>query len=766
MKSIFLALLLVSFSAFAAPKSVRWTGAEDTNPDLMHVLSVIKAKTGIDLGFADFMPLEDRNLATSHFTTLIQVSNGIPIKGQSIRIWTSLTTGESIQVEARIDAAPATNFLLWSKLSSEATMAAVRRVVLAHADDAHLRQVDWQDQVDGESYVRLVKVKAKHGTFTIKLANSTGQVLDSQYREFPQADETSLPVRIYPIYEEPEGSEGGVKILERIDSELRYLNTKVRRPVDDPYASLRSAKYVSDMYDPLLGLTTAGRKSGYWSPVFLKNLAAQLLSQVPLSDNNFANGVFLEGRYATVSLYPDAPDRFKPLAFTPTSSGHYLPFWKPVAGTNQEEMIPTAALRGRPITSLDDALMRPARRLKDNDPVTYINDGFDEIQVYWSITQMFETLRANGFTDPELSTRPFHAFLFDPDISYRDNAFYTDDTINFTTYSPMSQNMARDNSTIWHELGHGVMDRLMGDHVTLADTGGLSEGMADFVAQLVLNDVSGGSPYEGKENLRIFNSMGFGLTNEVHDDGESYGGAMNDLLRAAMARHGRLGLVKVTDLTLEAMRLTRNHPALTASDWFEHMIFADELGRPGVRASGEMRGLILQSLNGRNFVFGDAVPATFTLKNGANEVTSTGPGSRNNPIQLKLDPAEKADYALTVNLKSSPAYHFKYPVTVQVELKKGPLQGAIHWTEEDKNPLSFTLNTEADTVAIPLSAVGKCDEINRPDGSCVDFAYVKIFNSGTKAAPQAKKRFYLRIYPKPAPAPAAAPTPAPVPTRR
>jgi len=76
-----------------------------------------------------------------------------------------------------------------------------------------------------------------------------------------------------------------------------------------------------------------------------------------------------------------------------------------------------------------------------------------------------------GFTDPELSTRPFHAFLFNPDISYRDNAFYTDDTINFTTYSPAEPNMARDNSTIWHELGHGVMDRLMGDEIQLADNG-------------------------------------------------------------------------------------------------------------------------------------------------------------------------------------------------------------------------------------------------------------------------------------------------------
>ena len=56
----------------------------------------------------------------------------------------------------------------------------------------------------------------------------------------------------------------------------------------------------------------------------------------------------------------------------------------------------------------------------------------------------------------------------------KDNAFYDSDTINFATYSPQELNMARDNTTIWHELGHGVMDRLMGTRLNLADTGGLS----------------------------------------------------------------------------------------------------------------------------------------------------------------------------------------------------------------------------------------------------------------------------------------------------
>lgn len=172
-----------------------------------------------------------------------------------------------------------------------------------------------------------------------------------------------------------------------------------------------------------------------------------------------------------------------------------------------------------------------------------------------------ESLHAVGFLDPELSTRPFNAFLYDPDIGSRDNAYYTDDTINFTTYSPSAQNYARDNSTIWHELGHGIMDRLMGDSIHLADTGGLSEGMADFVAELAIQTVTKGQPFEGSENFRIVNTTGFSFTNEVHDDGEAYGGSMRDLLMASRAQHGLEGFQKVGDLTMETMRLCRNNPA-------------------------------------------------------------------------------------------------------------------------------------------------------------------------------------------------------------
>lgn len=747
--------LFLSLPLFAGePTATRWTGAEDKNAEINHVLDVIRQKTGVALSTNRLMLLEDRKLATSHFYMFVQTNAGVPVRGRTIRLWTTLGTDELLQAEAQVETVQPLAFAEVPRdLSSTKTMELVKAEIQRLKEDTSIRETKWTDEWMNETLVRTVTVKGKRGKTTVVIGVEAQKVLSSEFNEFPQADrpgEFSLPVRIYPIYEEVDPDGRGVKeVLPRIETQLKYLNSQVRRVTTDPYVSLRTQRYIDEKYEPLLGLTVEGRKQGFWAPLYVKDQARTLLGKIPLSDNNFANGIVLDGRYATVSLEPSVAEKFKNLAFTPKSSAQFFPLWRVMPdNAEHEEMVPMNSLLGRPITSLDDAWMRPARRLADHDTASYVNDGFDELQVYWAITQMFDSLRPMGFTDAELSTRPFNAFLYNPDITMRDNAFYTDDTINFTTYSPKNQNFARDNSTIWHELGHGVMDRLMGDYLSFNDTGGLSEGMADFVAQLVLNDLTGGLSFPGKEKLRIFNSTGFHLTNEVHDDGEAYGGAMNDLLRNAMAAFGRDGLVKVTDLTLESMRLTRNHPNLTANDWFDHMLFADSLGSR-VRKSGELKDLIVKSLNGRNFVFGAASPASFVLKNGNDEVTSKSLGSRNNPIKLKLKEIEKANYTLSVSLKNGANYSFKFPVTVKVEYKKGALQGAIHWDGKEKNPTVYQINTEADTLSIPIGASGKCDEINRPDNACQDYAYVQIWNNGETVKPQAKKRFYLRIYPQP-----------------
>ena len=736
--------LFISITALAKPVSLRWTAADDPNPSLSHILSVVKQRTGLQLDTSDFLLMEDRNLATSHFTMFSEAALGIPLHSLSVRIWTD-SQGRTIQVEAILDQIPTFRNALQNTLTSQSTMELVRAFV-KQQDDKQIRDLQWKDELENEKLVRQVVVKGKHGKSFITIDIESKKVISYRYSEFPQLDavsEFSLPVEIYPIYEESEVN----RLQKRLASELRYLSAQIRSSETDPYEELRGSHYPDDKMDPLLGLTAQGRKQGFWSMTYIKNRAAEIRERLSLVSNTVLseNGTRLDGRYATVNLFPSVKENFKNLDFQPTLSIQLKPEWKATSPDGSTmEMVPSTALFGRPLHSREDALNRPARRLPNHDPASYLNDGFDELQVYWAVTQLFESLRPMGFVDPELSTRRFNAFLYDPDIEYRDNAYYTDDTINFTTYSPTQQNMARDNTTIWHELGHGVMDRLMGDSIQLADTGGLSEGMADFVAQLVLNDVTGGKPFEGKEHLRIFNQTGFYLTNEVHDDGEAYGGSMNDLLIAAMTKYGRPGLTKVTDLTLETMRLTRNHPGLTAVDWFQHMLFADSLGA-SVRRPGELRDLIVKALAGRNFHLDTAPVAQFALKNGNDEILAGAPGSRQNPIRVKMAQSEAKSYHMSVQLKSSTSYSFKYPISIKVVFQGGPLQGAIHWTGKEQSPVIYTLTKESDAAQFDLTASGKCDAVNRPDGSCVDYAYVQVWNNGEAKKPVAKKRFYLRI---------------------
>jgi hypothetical protein len=481
----------------------------------------------------------------------------------------------------------------------------------------------------------------------------------------------------------------------------------------------------------------------------IKEKAAKLRAGLPLIDNSWAHGLLLQGRYATINIHPDAITKYAPLSFQAQFSSPLYPNWMDttVDGKDVSEMIPATAYAGKPLASAQEAWDRPARRLADHNPAQYLNDGFDEIQVYYAIDTLFETLQTRGFKDPELSTRPFNAFLFNPDISMKDNAFYTDDTINFTTYSPANMNFARDNSTIWHELGHGVMDRLMGDGVELADTGGLSEGMADFVAAMVIDAVTQGVPFPGSDDFRIINKTGFFLTNEVHDDGEAYGGTMKDFMDAVIKQNGQAGLNKVVDVVLEAMRLTRDYPGLTAAEWFNHILFADSLGRPGLREAGELKPFLLTALAGRNFKMDGGPVATFALINGDTgvDVVAGKPGSRNTPIKVDIPKDGKADFQIKASVKNSDAYAFRFPVQIRVKYNGGPLQGAVHWTGEEKGDQVYTLNSESDTVAIPLQATGTCDEVNREDGSCVDYAYVQVWNNGETARPTAKKRFYLRV---------------------
>jgi len=747
--------VLVASSSFAEIKAIRWTDKEDTNPQISHVLDVINQKTDLKLTEKDFSLVEERPLATSVFQMYQQVDLGRSIRGQMIRIWKTLDTEKTIQVEAHVDAPLGQDLIrTWSRqmeLGPEKTLSLIKSAVSQSKDDNEIRELTWKDEWVTGRLIRSAKVKGRRGKFQIEISHFQKKIIQVSYEPFQKSDSPgkthAIPALIYPIWEEYENVPANLS--GRVQTQLKYLNQVVKDPGNNPYELIqKEMRYFEKFLDPIKGMTEEGRKQGFWAMGYVRGQAEKLYEELPSRFNDFSEGMILEGKYATVNYHPSVKS-LQGIDFPLKRSAQFRPNWIAIDSNQDEwEMIPDTGFLGRALYYDQDALNRVARRLPDHSVVDYINDGFDELQVYWAVTQLFDSLRPMGFQDPDLSTRPFHAYLYDLDISMKDNAYYTDDTINFTTYSGKTHNMARDNATIWHELGHGVMDRLMGEHLQLADTGGLSEGMADFIAELVIKDVTQGKDFSGSENLRILNQTGFFLTNESHDDGEAYGGTLHDILEKSMQKEGLRGLHQVTDLTLEAMRLTRNHPELTAEEWFSHLLFADERGNLPLRAPFQLKDVILESLAGRNFKLENNQPAEFKLSYQDSLVSSNGLGSRRLPIPVKLKPEESKEFVLEAELSSADHYAFKYPVTVKVQLRNGPVQGAIRWSEESDEPLTFTLNKDQEKIQIPLTVEGTCDEVNRPDGSCADFAYVQIWNQGESKQPVAKKRFYLRVIPQ------------------
>lgn len=745
--ALILSGLLASAASQAAPTLYRWTKADKVSPELKDIVALINERAGTQLTASDYKLNENRKLAFSSYLRFDQVAQGVPVKNLALRVWLSPDRKDVLQAEAYVEPSMQTKARrAIANKRALMTEAATRSFALAamkdHSDNTvrtATGSLEWRDNTLVYTFV----VKSKRGQHEISVNAANGAVMANSYKLYPDADqvvanEFSIKANVYPIYEEYKGT-----ILDRKPVELKHVLHEVRYSSHDPFISLKDKNLLYSLYDSVLAQTEEGRAQGYWSNDTLQKDAAQLASHVQNQPNSFfLPGVRLTGKYVTINLHPDVVKEVK-LGPEKRYSTQFMFNWLPLE-SGDYKVVPQTALIGKRWPNPRSIYEADATRDPNHSVAKYVRSGFDEIQVYYAVNTLFETLRPRGFTDEDLGSRPFNAFLFNPDIEMRDNAFYDADTINFTTYSPEQPNYARDNLTIWHELGHGVMDRLMGNRLQLADTGGLSEGMADFVAEMILQALTDKQDFPGAEARRIVNQTGFFLTNEVHDDGEAYGGTMRVILDLAKEKKGAKGVDQVIDLTLEAMRLTRDHPRLTAQDWFDHMLYADSLGRSGLRDPGELRDVIQQALDSRNFA-SEAERATFSLAYNGKEVVAGAVGSRGNEVPVSLKADETATYNINVSLKDGQDFHFKYPVTVKVFYNSGPLQGAIDWKGEDTEPTEIVVNdAEHAKVAIPLTINGKCDFFNRDDQSCSDFAYVQIWNAG-ETAPVAKKRFYLRL---------------------
>lgn len=750
--NLMLAVLAFAGSAHAYEAKVM-KGEMSANLDAL--IAKASSETGVDFNRQNFMLIESRNLATSKYEFYVQTNSMIPVAKTAIRIYSDLRTGELIYAQMNLDekakkddAALKAKYAkarfspgaIKSKQLANAISQMVSTEVSGHSTDARIISMKSKDQWENGDLVRVVEVRSRRGVHTVKVSLLRNTVISKDYSEFPQAESVTLKANIFPIYEEVEGTG---ELLPYEVKELRYVDAKIPDAGNNPLGTMAGSAFPESRYYPLLAGTELGNMYGLWSEASVRAQVEAVTSQLPLRANSFENGILLSGKYATINIHPAAKEAFKNINFDFVPTTNSMLSWNNVNGAWVGS--PVAGLAGKPITSQEELLSRIPFRHPENDPTSYINSGVDEAQVYYAVTVLMESLIEMGFTDKDLSEKPFHAFLYDPDLGMQDNAYYTDNTINFTTYTKASPNLARDNATIWHELGHAVMDRLMGAHLAFeggGGYGGLSEGIADFVASIVVEHQTDGVTFPGKDNFRILNETGYYLTNEFHDEGEAYGGALNDMLMTAISYEGKAGLLAFTDLTLESMRLTRNHPELTASGWFEHMLIADSLGS-SVRAPGKFKTIIEDALKSRNFSFDAGFkPAAMNVTYENTLLTDKSPASREKPL-TPCGTDGIVSYDLQVKLTSGDSKFIKFPATVKVEYKKGALQGAIKWIGEESNPQVYTINSEEDVLNLPIRASMECDAINQPDGSCKDYAYIQIWNGGSK--PIAKKRFYLKL---------------------
>lgn len=795
-KTLLLASLSLISSAYAYEAKIT---KGTMSPDLDALLVRASVDTRVNFSKNNVALIEARELATSNYKFYVQVVNGVPVDKTAVRIWSDKETGELILAEmhlneeaqakapaliAKFNKAKFTSAALASLKLKQAINKIASEQVLKHRTDARIIGIKSKDVWRNGDLVRVVEVRARRGVHTIAVSLLQNKIVSKTYSEFPQSEAFhTLKANIFPMYEEVEGT--GQKLPFEV-KELKYISKSVPA-AQDPLRGF-TKKYNDADYNTI----RAEIEGNFWSQASMRKEVESYVAKLPTRENDLSSGLLLQGKYATINLHPDVRKKIAGVNFDLKSGPNHVLGTEYICDVDRDGSLtyadamqcrnsagdllcdldgngevtvaevnncptvssalylPRGGFYGKPITSQEEVMNRIPVRLPDHDAAQYINSGVDELQVYWSVTVLMEALAEMGFTDKELSTRPFHAFLFDPDIGMKDNAYYTDDTINFTTYNPGSPNLARDNPTIWHELGHGVMDRLMGAHLGFAGTaggyGGLSEGMADFIAKLVVEHQTNGEDFPGKNDFRIENVTGFDLTNEFHDEGEAYGGAMKDMLAVIVAQEGRAGLVAFTDLTVEAMRLTRNHPALTARGWFEHMIYADELGSK-VRAKGQYKDIIVNSLSARNFDFAASFrPAEMVVKFNDTVLTDASEASRNKPL-TPCDASGVVSYDLKVKLTEGDSQFITFPATVKVEYKKGALQGAIKWIGEESNPHVYTVNSAEEMLTIPVKASMTCDSINQPDGSCKDYAYLQVFTEGGEK-PVAKKRFYLQIQDK------------------
>lgn len=735
-------------------QKIRWTSKDQIKSELSDVIAQLSQQIQRPLRAEDFRLVETRTLKSMNFSYYQQMIDGVGVRQAGLRIWSNPDNKNLIQMIAYLKD-PATKAMKSARAQYQFTLLEwslsdlnfVNVQKIAKDDLAQIYNFKASRQWQNDRVVLFLNVFGKDRSVEYQLDPRSLMVLDKKVRLYPRADqklsrqnlpgEYSVQAHVFKVNEDNEMEWGRKASGAQPEAvELRYLKSQFKAAKTDWTLSLPQREFSSLKEDAIKAETPEGRAEGYWSTQSIQEMIDVATQVLPDHHNQMNSGAYLDGRYVQVLIHNDAFQKFNIQNFTPFYSTATTRSWG--RGTEGWVLKLASASYGRPFFSQADLLLRKAPYEQHRDTNVLINEGFDEMQVYWSVTKWFEVMHEAGFLDQELSTRPIQAFLFDPDIESQNNAYYNADTINFTTYTDDNINHARNLITVWHELGHGLMDRLQGS--SGFDNGGLSEGIADFAAEMVLRGYYKDHVPAAIAERRIANEIGFDLTSEGHDDGEAYGGSLKDVMDMKIASLGFAGYLQTCDLVLDAMRLTRQSPDLSLQDWYEALALADELGKPGLRAAHEFAPILQKAFSNRNYVYQQPASTKMNLFYNEKEVTNSGAGSRSSPIKLSLAAGETQDFNLKLSVASTNP-HYTYPLKVVVSVKEtNALQGSAKFKNEENQ--TYTIDSAKDTIEIPLTVMAGCDAINTSRNSCSDFANVQVFSAESKR-PFAKKRFYI-----------------------
>jgi Zn-dependent metalloprotease len=223
---------------------------------------------------------------------------------------------------------------------------------------------------------------------------------------------------------------------------------------------------------------------------------------------------------------------------------------------DKDSAVPATAYKSVSLTDLDgsgylsgsyakivDAKNKQPHSATNQFNYTRNNDFFEQVMAYYSITETQKYIHNLGFTNVNNEAQDIKTTgLTD------DNSFY-DPSTDRITFGTGGVDDAEDSEVIWHEYGHAIQDAQVPGFGSTVEAGSIGEGFGDWWAMIMSAAVQSDTATTPLACLMDWDSTSYttgtphcirrtdtNLTyadrdGEVHDDGQIWSRALNDVFR-------------------------------------------------------------------------------------------------------------------------------------------------------------------------------------------------------------------------------------------